>query len=310
MILCAADFLFSWSLRRRHYWNSCRRRYFYYYYAARGGHDTDVADPVRRELHELKMRFTVPRYVNALLDSAMRSLFYRRFEAEDEEVPAESLADFAIRQMRREFAAMLKGEFRRDHRKPMLDELFAPGVSAGEVASELADRISSGARRLESGIWREWNSISFVQRRRIDAPLEVKLNELSCYCMPLFALKTGRELWIVENFNRASGEDELVTLHKFHALNQHRCPPDAVRSFSIDRNTGELAELGKDLNLSAAIRSIRSDADEMQGAVRPDGTLHERDFPPACGRCGSCRFRTFCRRDQETPDIAASANFI
>ena len=256
------------------------------------------------------MRFTVPRYVNALLDSAMRSLFYRRFEAEDEEVPAESLADFAIRQMRREFAAMLKGEFRRDHRKPMLDELFTPGVSAGEVASELADRISSGARRLESGIWREWNSIPFVQRRRIDAPLEVKLNELSCYCMPLFALKTGRELWIVENFNRASGEDELVTLHKFHALNQHRCPPGAVRSFSIDRNTGELAELGKNLNLSAAIRSIRSDADEMQGAVRPDGTLHERDFPPACGRCGSCRFRTFCRRDQETPDIAASANFI
>ena len=53
------------------------------------------------------MRFTVPRYVNALLDSAMRSLFYRRFEAEDEEVPSESLADFAIRQMRREFAAML-----------------------------------------------------------------------------------------------------------------------------------------------------------------------------------------------------------
>ncbi len=303
MILDAADFPFSWSLRRRHCWNRCRRNYFYYYYAARGGHDTDAADPVRRELHELKMRFTVPRYVNALLDSAMRSLFYRRFEEEDADVPAESLTDFAIRQMRREFAGMLKGEFRRDHRKPMLAELFLPGVSAGQVAAELTDRISAGARRLEAGIWREWNSIPFVRRRRIDAPLEVKLNELSCYCMPLLAVQNGREFWIVENFSRSSGEDELVTLHKFHAMNRHRCPPDAVRSFSIDRNSGELTELGKELNISAAIRSIRSDADEMLGAIRPDGTLHGRDFPPAYDRCGSCRFRPFCLRNREAADF-------
>lgn len=53
MIRNAAEFTFSWSLRRQEMWNCCRRKYFLHYYAARGGHDPDSGGELRR-LHEMR----------------------------------------------------------------------------------------------------------------------------------------------------------------------------------------------------------------------------------------------------------------
>ena len=295
MILPAANFRFSWSLRRRHYWQSCRRSYFYYYYAAQGGHDTEFANSQCRQLHEFKNRFSLAQYVNILLDSALRNIFYQRFEEEDEATPTATLTDFAIKKMWRDFNAMLNGEFKRDHRQLMLQEFFLPNITPRELAMELTKRINDSGNRLENGIWQELNQIPFVQRRWVETPQAVNLNELECYCVPLVAFKIERELWIIENFQYSFGENELVTLHKFYAMNQHRCPPDAVRSFSINRTTGELYELGKNLNISSAIKEIMRDVDEMQKAIRPDGTLHEDDFAPNQKFCPFCKFQPYCQ---------------
>ncbi|UKI30938.1 MAG: hypothetical protein L6W00_24255 [Lentisphaeria bacterium] len=110
--------------------------------------------------------------------------------------------------------------------------------------------------------------------------------------LPCFALSSGRELWIVETESDAS--DEVAMLHKFHALNTSRIPPELVRSFRLDCRDGSVAEFGANLNISAGLAGIRADADAMLRMIRPDGSIAEEDFPADTTRCANCPFTGSC----------------
>lgn len=284
------DYRFSWSLRRRRLWNGCRRRYFLNYYAPRGGHDP-AADPVLRELHLAKSLHSRDSYCNTLLRNEMRELFYRRNEEEDS-LPGAELRSRVLHTFAREFNRMLLGFWQQDHRTPMLRELLRPGVSADTLRTELETRLKESAAALEQDGWGRFRRIPPERRRALPSPLEVRIGELPCWCTPCFALSSGRELWIVETESDASPETAL--LHKFHALNTWRIPPDQVRSFRLDCRDGSVSELAPDLNISGTLAGIRADADAMQLAIRPDGTIAEEDFPADTSRCAACPFSGCC----------------
>ena len=286
----ASDYRFSWSLRRRRLWNGCRRRYFITYYAPRGGHDP-AAEATLRQIHLAKSLLSRDGYCNILLRTAMRELFYRRNEEEDNgsgmELRSRVMLTFA-----REFNRMLLGFWQEDHRTPMLRALLAPAVSCETVRNELETRLKRSVEALEQNGWGEFRHIPPERRRPLPSPLEVRIGELPCWCSPCFALSSGRELWIVETESDAS--DEVAMLHKFHALNTSRIPPELVRSFRLDCRDGSVAEFGANLNISAGLAGIRADADAMLRMIRPDGSIAEEDFPADTTRCANCPFTGSC----------------
>ena len=284
------QYRFSWSLRRRRLWNGCRRRYFLNYYAPRGGHDP-AAETTLRQLHLAKSLLSVDGYCSALLRATMRELFYRRNEEEDS-LPGTELRSRILHALARDFNRMLLGFWQTDHRVPMLRELLRPGASAEAVRAELENRLKESAAALEQNGWGEFRRIPPERRRVLPSPLEVRIGELSCWCAPCFAVSSGRELWIIETESDAS--DEVALLHKFHALNTWRIPPELVHSFRLDCSDGSVASFGNDLNISSTLAGIRADADAMLQMVRPDGTIDAEDFPADTSRCAGCPFPGCC----------------
>lgn len=159
----AEDYRFSWSLRRRRLWNGCRRRYFLTYYAPRGGHDP-AAEATLRQIHLAKSLLSRDSYCNILLRTAMRELFYRRNEEEDNgsgmELRSRVMLTFA-----REFNRMLLGFWQEDHRTPMLRALLAPAVSCETVRNELETRLKRSVEALEQNGWGEFRHIPPERRR-------------------------------------------------------------------------------------------------------------------------------------------------
>ncbi len=283
----AADYPLSWSARRRRLWRACPRRYFLHYYAARGGHDPD-ASRRSRELHLAKSLHTADSYLRTLLNNTMRSLFYRRNEEEDQgETPG--LTALSAARFHRDFDRMLLGEWRFDHQKPMLRELLEPGASAEALRRELERELRRRAAALEGNAWGHLVAAEFTRRRPVESPQEIRVNELACYAVPVLALTSSGEFWVVEGTGGDPGAG-VALLHKFFAWNRYRRPPERVRSFYFEAGTGDFAEFGRDLNLGMALADLRDDLTEMAAKVRPDGTLAEEDFASNPNHCPLCAF--------------------
>lgn len=86
MIRNAAEFTFSWSLRRQRCGTAAARKYFLHYYAARGGHDPDSGGELRR-IHEMRSLLSERAYLHRLIAAELRRRFYRPHEEEDAELP-------------------------------------------------------------------------------------------------------------------------------------------------------------------------------------------------------------------------------
>ena len=292
MIRNAAEFTFSWSLRRQEMWNCCRRKYFLHYYAARGGHDPDSGGELRR-LHEMRSLLSERAYLHRLIAAELRRRFYRPHEEEDAELPDSEAGPYGAvpGRLRREFRRMLRDEFRTDHAHPMLAALYYNSTPPGELLRDLEKRLRNAMTAMSSGPLAMLARTRYLFRRPIDSPLEVAVGELRCFAAPILAFEEKGVLTIVEG----SGADSTVLLHKFHAANKLHIPPERVRSLELIPGKGALRLAGKELNISRTLREIRGGAAEMLNAVRPDGTVREEDFPRNPAHCTLCRFRGHCR---------------
>lgn len=291
MIRNAAEFPFSWSLRRQEMWNRCRREYFLHYYAARGGHDPNSGEDVRR-LHEMRSLLSKRVFLRHLVVDELRRSFYRPHEEETAEVPgreAES-GSAMFGRLRREFRRMLRNEFFLDHTQPMLSELYYSSVSPEELFQELETRLEHAMTAMRSSPMRMLSGTPFLCRRAIDSPLEVFIGDLCCFSAPILAFEEKGVFTIVED----SAADSTVLLHKFHAGNQLHFPPERVRSLELILDRGILRLTGSELNISRTLREIWGGAQEMRNAIRPDGTVREEDFPRNLASCTECRFRGYC----------------
>ena len=291
MIRDATGIPFSWSFRRQEMWNECRRRYFLHYYAARGGHDADAPAELRR-IHEMRSLLSARTYVRRTVAAEFRRVFYAPHEEEDPEVPGdpEGLAGQAVRRFRIEFRRMLAGGFSADHAQPMLEELYYAAVPPEELRLGVESELRRSFAALESGVLPMLAATRFLFRRPIESPLEVSVAELRCHIAPVAAFEEKGMFTVVE----ASGADSTSLLHKYHAMNRMRIPPDRVRSLELAPEEGIMREAGKTLNIGRTLCEIRGGAAEMQNAIRADGTVRAEDFPQNQAKCAACRFRGIC----------------
>jgi len=297
--LDASKLEFCWSLKRRRLWNRCRREYFLHYYGAFGGHDL-LAGEFCRQVHDRKRLLTLGVYVRRVLNLEMRRLFYLR-DPELGTPPPGELARACRSRVLREYQAMLMGAAQADHGLPMLAELLDPHTSAGEFRAVIETKLDAASAALESGAWGELLSIPPEQRRPVESPLFLQLNELKCAAVPLLAAALpGGTLLIAEGCEHASfsGEpdgDEIALMHRFYALNRLGRAPERVHSVLIHTDTGDLERLQSD-DVSLPLRRIREDVSAMLAPVAPDGSVESCDFPPTPGEnCLSCRFCALCR---------------
>ena len=280
-----------WTVRRRRLWRSCRRRYFLHYYAASAGIDPGSPRELRLA-RALRDAIALPVFVQKLLNRSLREQFYREI---DDDGGSGETGDFqaaACRLAEYEWKRAVADAAGSDEKVPLL-ELLSGRCTMTEVDARLRELVSSESGRIASGVWKQLDAVDPCRRRPILSPLELQLGELRCFAVPAIAFSVpGGELWIVEGVRSGrEGADEIAMLHKFHAMNTLKRAPETVRSFALAPGEYSFSELGRDLDLSAAIRTIRNDIGEMTEALNSDGSAAEGNFPAAPGKaCESCPF--------------------
>lgn len=285
---------FFWSLRRRRLWRSCRRRYFLHYYAAAAG--TTDAPPQWAQARWLRNALPVPVFVQRLLNAVLREEFYRVPDETGDYPDRNDFVAAAVNRGESEWRRLIRSGPQPPPSHPLLLELLDSGNRVTEVGLRLRETIRSEAARIAAGVWPRLDAVDACRRRPIPSPLEVQLNELRCFAVPAIAFAApGGELWIIEGVRSGrEGADEIALLHKFYAMNALGKAPEKVRSFALAPGEYNFVELAPQLDVSAAVRAIRNDVDEMTGVVADDGMVDPATFPAAPGEaCSACPFRKY-----------------
>lgn len=284
-------FAASWSLRREREYDFCPRGYYLRYYAARGGHEPDVADRRTRVLYRLRDLIRREAYLQRIVNSAMREVFYA-----PEEPAVPSLSSTAVRRLREEFATMLSGDTGIGRRLPMLDELTAAAVRPERLRRELEEALRARCVLLERGDWPRILAVPRPCRRFFSAPLELYVGEVRCHTPAVLAWQQGGVLNFVEGVARMpEGEAAELTalLHRCHALAAPGADAGHVRSLCFD-DRGRLAEFGSDLEPGRALRRLRDGFARLRPRPGNDGSWHASAFPPKLKNCPECVFRPEC----------------
>lgn len=291
MIRNSKEFEFCWTIRRRHLWRECRRKYFYYYYGSRGGHETS-APSFARNLYIAKCGLPMPMYLRRVLNCAMRKIFYA--SQEEEYSRAEHLYPVAHNIAVKELHQVLSGS---NLPKAYCAEIADTSIRPGDICDEMCERLENMCSKLQNGAWGRLCGIPQINRRFIASPMQLDIADLKCAVAPVLAYRSNGDLCVIDGTGNDGDGREISLLYKFAAMNMHRIAPEKVRSFIIRPDTeSDFVETGSDISISALLRDIRRDVDEMLGAIREDGSICEKDFPCNENSCRSCAFSHLCLR--------------
>lgn len=278
----------AWSAYRHHLRRLCPRKARLHSCECRAGANAEAATPLRL-LHDLRRRIPLRQYLNRLFDRALREMFYSGTGADDTlEISPELLERNICCRFDREFELMLCGTASRDHRLYFIRELEEKNCNISVLVSDAEKSIRSMCGALKKELGKLISSTPMLSRRDIAAPLALNINELRCYCSPLFALEKNGELWIVES----NCDDRIALLHKFYAVNSLHREVDLVRSFSYDRNSGDFHEAGIALEISRILQQISEDSFHWQNLIE----LPFDEVPVNPEHCPACEFSFFCNR--------------
>lgn len=277
----------AWSRYRHHLRQQCPRKARLCCCECRNGADRE-AEKQFRLLHDLRRRIPMHSYLQRLFTQALRELFYQE-SAEDDMMPVatcEVLAELIHRRFDREVELMLCGVAAQDHKFFLIKELENKNCNISSLISEADKKIDQLCQALKKELWKLISSTGVISRRNIASPLALNINELRCYCAPLFALEKNGEFWIVEN----NCDDRIALLHKFYAVNTLNREPHLVRSFSYEPESGELREAGLDLAVSRLLEEISADSAYWAELT----ALPLEDVPVNTEHCQKCEFSFFC----------------
>ena len=282
----------AWSRSRHKMRKLCRKKAILYYRDARNGASPD-ADTPARQLHERRNRIPLQAYLQRQLKQLIREAFYSRFPEEENTASAalsspEAISAALHNRFDRDFMRMLEGGSSYDHHLCFIRELEDPHCRITELMRRAGEEITRLTGNLTSALWKLIAETPLLSRREIASPLQVNINDLCCYCAPLFALERNGELWIVETYC----DDLTVLLHKFYAVNTSGREPHLVRSFSYTPETGDFSEAGLDLNVSDALRQISADGAEWAELLKHPAETIPGNFE----HCKMCEFSILCNK--------------
>lgn len=277
----------AWSRYRHHLRRQCPRKARLHCCECRNGADQE-ADKQFRLLHDLRRRIPLHSYLQRLFTQALRGLFYQE-SGEDTGMPpvsCEQLAELIHKRFDREVELMLCGVAAKDHKLVLIKELENKNCNISRLISEADKKIDQLCQALKKELWKLISSTGVISRRDIASPLALNINELRCYCAPLFALEKSGEFWIVEN----NCDDRIALLHKFYAVNTLNREPHLVRSFAYEPESGEFREAGVDLEVSRLLQEISTDSAYWAELT----ALPLEDVPINAEHCQECEFSFFC----------------
>ena len=276
---------FSWSLRRRNMLKRCPREYFYHYYGAAGGAFVRSFTHKAEKLHLLRALLEKDEYVRKVISAQIRRLFYSGAA-----VPGDFTGALE-EQFRREFQDMLRGRAEADHKRPLLRELFVPGVLLRELEEKVTASLKSEGGNFEKGALTELLRIPAENRLFLPCPLNVCWNSLDCYLIPVAAWLDGGRFCVVCN---GTASEENQALLSFYALEKFRLPPEKIHIFHFEEN--KLSPAPPLASFSAALQRIREDADQMLALELQlkCGKSAALLFPQEHKMCLNCRFCSFC----------------
>lgn len=285
MIVPTGNIPFYWSNRRRTLFRRCKLRYFLYCYGAWGGNDVS-ADAAIREVHRQKRLQSFAEYLDGLCVRILREHFYHR--------PDSSLRQLGFSLLRRELTDMRDRTPGNDHNFPLLREFIETPASLGRLASELQNALAARIESYENGFYGKLTKISCCDRVEKDFPLQVSLGELTCYTPAFLIFRQNGDLCFAD----LSDTPESALFHRYSAMNQHGLPPEAVHSYSANLQTGIFRTADNTQNVTALLRAIRRDTQEMLALIHEDHTVNSNDFPAEKGEhCTTCPFGLLCNCD-------------
>ena len=131
---------------------------------------------------------------------------------------------------------------------------------------------------------------------------DVDINKIKWFFLSLLILAIPAFLIFRQNgdlcFADLSDTPESALFHRYSAMNQHGLPPEAVHSFSADLQSGIFRITDCALNVTALLREIRRDAQEMLALIHEDHSVNSNDFPAEKEEhCTTCPFGMLCNCD-------------
>ena len=277
----------AWSRYRHHLRQLCPRKARLNCCECRKGAD-DEAERQFHLLHDLRRRIPLHRYVQRLFSRRLREYFYNDAGTESniQISSPEQLAVVIHKQFDRELELMLCGSAAKDHKFYMIKELENKNCNISRLISEADQTIDRMCQALKKELWKLITSTGIISRRDIASPLALNINELRCYCAPLFALEKSGGLWIIEN----NCDDRIALLHKFYAVNALHREPHLVRSFAYAPDSGELREAGLNLEVSRLLQEISADSAYWAELI----AMPLESIPVNTEHCPECEFSFFC----------------
>ena len=281
--------LHAWSRYRHILRRQCPRKAVLHCREARLGAE-EYASTAHRLIHDLRRRITVEQYIDRIFDEELRYWFYRSF-TEDDSYAVPDIKQLNLRlnsRFDRDIERIFSGISSGDHKFYIFRELEAQTVNISALAARAQKRIDLYCHALQAELWKLLLETPQLCRREIASPLAIQINELRCYCAPLWALERNGILWIIEN----NCDDTSALLHKFYAVNTLGREPHLVRSFGYRRDSGEFYECGINLNVSEILRRISEDGAKWEELIAFD----LENIPVNHEHCPDCQYDFFCNK--------------
>lgn len=286
MIIPTENIPIYWSSRRRNFFRRCKFCYFLYCYGSWGGNDPD-AKPETRELHRLKRLRTAGEYLDDLCARILREHFYHQYEKE--------LSAVGLSRLRYELANMRDHGFDRDHNIPMLREFAETPAAFGRLAEWLKSELVRRLNVVAGGFYGGLCKLPYTDRLELNYPLQVSIGDLTCYTPAVLVFRREGMLCFAD----LSGSSESALFHRYCAMERFGLPPEGVRSYVPDFNSGIFRVSDNAIHVSGLLNGIRQDIAEMTALIHENGSVNSDDFPSACGKhCKECLFCPYCRYKQ------------
>lgn len=274
----------AWSRSRHQMRRICPRKAVLCYREARLGADIG-SDKCHRLLHDLRRRIPLEQYLNRIFDETVRRIFYTSAAPFN---TVEQLEAMLISRFDRDLEQMLCGSAANDHKKLFLKELEHKHCHISNLVDLAGKTIRLRCEAIKKTLWQLLTSTPPLQHRETASPLQVQINDLCCYCSPLFALENNGCFWMIE----CNCDDFTALLHKFYAVNVLGREPHLVRSFGYRRESGEFYEAGTTMNVSQLLSRISEDGAIWQELI----ATPLENIPANTEHCHFCEYNFFCNK--------------